>query len=204
MTPRGQVAGSPPAKAASPEFGNPNGVRAAWTARSLLPRYDAYRRHQARELLSLLPPDGVRALYRAARAEFSVGGAVADPMALLDEFVTRHLPLPPFHIWCNDLRTSPQAHLDEPWMSDALPDRASPLTLAVREETLLGGRCAVELRVHYGEDAWRGHLRFTRADEERSWQTGEVFHEGSAQTIVERFHEFGWPTLEAFLRSILP
>jgi hypothetical protein len=203
MTTRGQVAGTTPARVTSTGFATGDGVRTTWTSRSLLPRYDAYRRHQARELLSLLPPDGVRALYRAARAEFAEG-SVMDPMALLDEFVTKHLPLPPFHLWVHDVRQNPHAHLDQPWMWDALPDRSAPLTVAVREETVQGRSCTAELRVYHSEDGWCGHLRFTREGEDRSWQTGDVFREDSAETVVERFREFSWPTLEAFLRSILP
>jgi hypothetical protein len=204
MTPRGQVAGSSPAGVTATGLARSDGSLTTWTSRSLLPRYEEYRRHQARELLSLLPPEGVRALYRAARAEFSEGGAVTDPMALLDEFVTQHLPLPPFHIWVHDVRQNPHAHLDQPWMRDALPERSAPMTVALREESVQGRSCKAELRVYHSDAGWRGHLRFTRAGEERSWQTGDVFREESAETIVERFHEFSWPTLEAFLRSILP
>jgi hypothetical protein len=125
-------------------------------------------------------------------------------MALLEAFVTALLPLPPFHVWCRDVRRNPHAHLDEPWMGDALPDRASPLTVAVREENLRGVRCRAELRVYHADEGWRGHLRFTRESEDRSWQTGDVFRERDVRAIVDRFNEFGWLTLEAFLRSILP
>jgi hypothetical protein len=207
MTPSGQAAGSSRAPSISAAFHSSvpgTGARTTWTSRALLPRYEAYRRHQTRELLSLLPPEGLRALYRAARSLNGDGGEVADPMALLDEFVTKRLPLPPFHVWCHDVRTNPHAHLDQPWMGDALPDRTAPLTVAVREENMRGVRCRAELRVYHTDDGWRGHLRFNREGEERSWQTGDVFREADVQTIVERFHEFGWLTLEAFLRSILP
>lgn len=207
MTPPGQVVGS-----RSPGItrtglvtgADGSGVRTTWTSRALLPRYEAYRKHQARLLLSMIPPEGVRALYRAARAAAVENGAVADPMALLDEFVTARLPLPPFHVWCQDVRRNPHAHLDEPWMGDALPDRTSPMTVAVREENMRGVQCRAELRVYHTGDGWHGHLRFTRSGEERSWQTADVFRERDVQTIVDRFQEFGWLTLEAFLRSILP
>jgi hypothetical protein len=181
-----------------------SGIRTTWTTRALLPRYEAYRKHQARLLLSLIPSEGVRALYRAARATVAEAGTVPDPMALLDEFVTARLPLPPFHVWCHDVRANPHAHLDEPWMGDALPDRSSPITVTAREENLRGVSYGVELRVYHTGEGWHGHLRFTRAGEERSWQTADVFREADVQTIVERFDEFGWLTLEAFLRSILP
>jgi hypothetical protein len=180
------------------------GARSRWSTRALLPSYEAYCRHQVRELLSLLPAEGVRALYRAARAKVGRTDEVADPMALLDEFVTRRLPLPPFHVWCQDVREYPHAHLDAPWMEHALPDRSGPLVIAVREENLRGAPCRTELCVYYADEGWRGHLRFTRRGEERSWQTGDVFREAEVQTIVDRFNDFGWLTLEAFLRSILP
>jgi hypothetical protein len=118
--------------------------------------------------------------------------------------VTKRLPLPPFHVWVHDVRENPHAHLDCPWMSDARPDRSAPMTVATREDGFQGRRCTTELRVYDTDEGWRGHLRFTREGEARSWQTGDVFREASAETIVERFREFGWPALEAFLRSILP
>ena len=46
-------------------------------------RYEAYCAQQAAELPALLPREGVRALYRAARSR--VSGDVADPLALLIE-----------------------------------------------------------------------------------------------------------------------
>jgi hypothetical protein len=207
MAPSGQVAGARPAgitRTGLVTGADGTGIRTTWTTRALLPRYEAYRKHQARLLLSLIPSEGVRALYRAARAAASEEGGVEDPMALLDEYVTARLPLPPFHLWCQDVRRNPHAHLDELWMGDALPDRSAPITVAVREDNLRGMACRAELRVYHTGEGWHGHLRFTRNGEERAWQTADVFREADVQTIVDRFHEFGWLTLEAFLRSILP
>lgn len=184
-------------------------IQRAWPARSLVPSYEAYRRHQARALLALMPREGLRELYGLARdvrasADAGAKGRVLDPMDALLGFVERFLPLPPFHVWCQDVRTNPGAHLDEPWMADALPAAAAPRTVAVREEHLRGGPWRVELRVHHEREEWRGHLAFTGGAQSRSWRTGDVLREPTAGLLVERFHELGVLTLDAFLRSILP
>lgn len=174
------------------------------SSRDLLPRYDAYRRQQVRALLSLLPPEGLRALYGEARASRAADEAVPDPLALLTEFVSRLLPLPPFHVWHDDLRRHPEAHLDEPWMEDALPDGTAPFTLDARVEALQGARWRTDLRVHHTGVGWRGHLAFRRDGEEPTWCTGDIFREADVRSLLGRFREFDRVTLEAFLRSALP
>jgi len=188
---------------ASPGAPTPSGGRLL-PSRGLLPRYEAYRRHQVRELLSLLPPEGLRALYREARTAFVGESAQSDPMAVLGEFVKRLMPLPPFHVWYQDVRRNPERHLDEPWMADVLPDRSAPAALDARTELLQGAQWRVELRVHHTGDGWRGHLSFRREKDERTWRTGDVFREPDAQAVLGRFREFDRITLEAFLRSVLP
>ena len=182
-------------------FAEPKGP---WAARALVPAYEAYRLHQARVLLALLPPEGLRALYGAAREGRAADGSVSDPMELLDAFIDRHLPLPPFHVWCHDVRTNPGAHLDEPWMADLLPERVAPAVVAKREETLRGEPWTVELRVYHTGDGWHGHLAFVTARSERVPRTGDILREADAASAIERFTELDRSTLEAFLRSITP
>ena len=172
------------------------------SARDLLPTYEAYRRWQARELLTLVPREGIRAIYKGARAARGAPIA-ADPVELVAEHVMARIPLPPFHVWCHDFRTHLDVHLDEPWMRDRLPSRDAPLALAVREEQLMGALWTVQLEVHHDGGGWRGRLLFAR-DGSRSWRTGDVFRESSARALAESFRICDHPTLEAFLRSITP
>jgi hypothetical protein len=174
---------------------------ASWTLKS---RYEAYRRHQVREFLALLPRESLRGLYRGARSTWTRADTAEDPVARLGEFVDQRLPLPPFDVWCQDVRRHPAAYLDEPWMVDLLPERAAPYTLDARIEILLGSSWRVELRVHHGDDGWQGHISFTRTADSRSWRTGDVFREADAQSLLLRFREFDHDALEAFLRSVVP
>lgn len=178
--------------------------RGPWPARALVPAYEAYRRHQARALLALLPPEGLRSLYGVARERRAADGSVTDPLELLDGFVERWLPLPPFHVWCHDVRTNPAAHLDEPWMASVLPGRGAPAVLSRRDETLRGGPWTVELRAHHTGDGWHGHVAFVTALSERVPRTGDVLREADAASLIDRFVEFDRATLEAFLRSVTP
>jgi hypothetical protein len=174
---------------------------ASWTLES---RYEAYRRHQVREFLALLPRESLRGLYREARTTWEPDVVAVDPVARLGEFVDERLPLPPFDVWCQDVRTNPAAYLDEPWMVDVLPERAAPYTLDARVEILMGSSWRAELRVHYEGDGWLGHISFVRAADSRAWRTGDVFREGDALTLLLRFREFDHEALEAFLRSVVP
>ena len=175
-------------------------------ARSLLPRYESYQRHQVREFLALVPREGLRVLYRKARAEWASEASSLDPVARLSEFVRELLPLPPFHVWFQDLRSNPAAHLDEPWMSDVVPHRAHPFVLETRTEVLEGAAWRTELRAYRSDDGlgWLGHICFIRASDARSLRTGDVFREADAQSLLMRFREFDRDTLEAFLRSVAP
>lgn len=185
----------------APDAARPTLLREA----ELRPRYEAYRRHQVRELLSLMPRDGLRPLYRQAVRAMGHGEAeVDDPLALVSEFVERHLPLPPFALWCIDVLDSPEAHLEEPWMEGAAPAREAPLTLDVRTLALGSATWRTELRVWHGGGAWRGHLSFGGEGHERSYRTGEIFRESRLGSLRDRFREFDSRTLEAFLRSAIP
>ena len=172
---------------------------------SLRSRYEAYRRQQIRDFLSLVPREALRPLYRQAWSALEPSSTgVDDPVALLSDFVERHLPLPPFHVWLEDVRRNPDVHLEEGWMEDAVPDPGSPFTLDTRVEVLLGRTWHSDLRVYRDGDAWRGHLAFRSQGDGRSHRTADIFRERRLATVRGRFHEFDGATLEAFLRSILP
>lgn len=173
-------------------------------ARTLLPRYEAYQRHQVREFLTLVPREGLRVLYRKARAAWAREASALDPVARLGEFVRELLPLPPFHVWFQDLRQNLAAHLDEPWMADIVPDRANPFVLDARTEVLSGAPWRTELRVHRDDNGWIGHLNFSKPGDARSLRTSDIFREPDALSVHLRFREFDREALEAFLRSVTP
>jgi hypothetical protein len=171
----------------------------------LLATYRGYRRHQVRELLALVPRDGLRPLYReAVRSHTDSVDGVKDPLVLISEFAESLLPLPPFRVWCADLLANPEAHLDEPWMAEARPRPSAPLLLGSRVERLGGLLWIVDLLVHHGGEIWRGHLAFRHGDDLCRYRTGDVFREERLAAVGERFLEFDRSTLEAFLRSVQP
>jgi hypothetical protein len=171
------------------------------SGRDLLRRYESYRWHQARELLAMLPPEGLRSLHRRASAE---DGEENDPMARLRDLVLRTLPLPPFHVWYQDVCRNPEAHLDEVWMADVPAAPSEPLALWSRVEPLRGVRWNVELAAHHAAQGWRGSLTFNRVGEVERWRTGEIFREQDVRALLDRFQELDRVSLEAFLRSVLP
>ena len=175
------------------------------TVETLKDRYHAYRRQQARDLLSLVPREALRPLYREASAlQGPESAPVVDPLAFLTSFVARRLPLPPFGVWCDDLWSHPEAHLDEAWMVGAQPDRRAPLALERRDVSRDGETWSLELEVFREGEQWRGRLVFTAAGDDRRHRTSDVFRESDLADLRRRFHEFDDDTLEAFLRSVLP
>lgn len=168
-------------------------------------RYREYRRQQGLRLLSLLPEGAVRPLYRRAREWSGVRGDVADPMALLLDFCQEILPLPPFDVWRADRAAHPGAHLDE---TTAAPGRAGPsppVTVELRSFEVDGTAWNAALDVRPSGDVWRGHITFHTVDGgSRMYPTGEIFNEGEARAVRNRFLDFDDRTLQAFLRSALP
>lgn len=171
-------------------------------------RYREYRRRQATGLLSLLPEDAVRPLYRHALAwAQALGkGDPRDPLGLLVTFCEEMLPLPPFEVWMADRAAYPAAHLDEAGAGPAGADAPAgdPVTVAVRDLEAHGERWNAELDVRPDGEVWRGHITFRTSDGSKAHSTGEIFREGEAFAVRERFLEFDDHTLQAFLRSATP
>jgi len=166
--------------------------------------YQAYRRRQAAALLSLVPREAIRPLYRQA-----LGGSEAidamgegDSLALLLSFCEKILPLPSFEVWLSDRRAHPAAHLDE---AGTVPEeRQAHVTVETRLLEGFGALWQAELDVRCDDGIWRGHVTFRSADGSRSHSTGEIFREDAADSVRDRFLEFDDHTLGAFLRSALP
>ena len=164
-------------------------------------RYQEYRRRQAAALLSLIPREAIRPLYRYALGGRQ-GPAEEDSLALILSFCEKLLPLPPFEVWLSDRRAHPAAHLDE--AGARLEDLQGHVTVEARPVEAFGDLWRADLDVHRDDGIWRGHITYRSADGSRAHATGEIFREGAADAVRDRFLEFDDHTLKAFLRSALP
>ena len=154
-------------------------------------------------MLSLVPREAIRPLYRRARSEVDAPDP-GDPLGLLTAFCEALLPLPPFDVWQRDRKMHPAAHLDEaergPW-----PDRsAGPVAVAVRVVDFRSDLWHAELNVRSEEKLWSGHITFRTESLHETYSTGAIFLEQGADAVRDRFLEFDDRTLRAFLRSVLP
>ena len=175
----------------------------------LLGRYDAYCMQQAAALPALLPREGVRALYRAARAR--VTGEITDPLALLLEQCRRVLPVPPFEVWAEDYLKNRPSYLDE-MERGAGPAKTAPVVVDLRRLQHAGQSWVAGLSVFHEPPSWRGFITFhpevtTSADAPAATiprhRTADVFREDRSEDVRERFQSFTETTLQAFLRSAI-
>jgi hypothetical protein len=179
--------------------------------------YQRYCDHEAEELLSLLPREGLRALLRKVRegerppedealsTAKALEGLRAEARALL--------PLPPYEVWLRDYVVARVEYLDRMGISTA-PERSGPVTVAVRS---FGDVWWAHLNLERKEGEWRGHLSFhaetealfLREDGERALgsteiRTADIFRGRSPEEIRSRFREFTPEALDDFLRSVTP
>lgn len=172
-------------------------------------RYGSYRRRQASRLLQILPREAVRPLYRRAREgararDASEDAAADDPLALLVGFCEELLPLPPFDVWCEDLRRNPDAHLTDLDESADSPTADAPATMATQDVEYAGARWVARLRAFRDAGLWRGYIAFEEGGRGRVHRTTTVFCERDPGELRRRFLSFEPAALEAFLRSALP
>ncbi|MDX1566761.1 MAG: hypothetical protein R3223_03105 [Longimicrobiales bacterium] len=170
--------------------------------------YDAYVRRQAREFLDLIPREGLRPLYGRARAWAREQGLhdEKDPLATLLRFCEVMLPLPPFHVWLEDVHRNSDAHVDE--LRRTPEGRAGDQeSVPVETRTFIGGRgdeWRATLSLYRAKGAWRGLIRFRRERDDSNLCTAAIFREDDPEEIRGRFRSFDEPALEAFLRSVEP
>lgn len=179
---------------------------AAAHSQTLHERYVAYCRAQGRELLNVIPREGVRELIRHFRGQGEPVRAMdADMLDWLAGRCEELLPLPPFEQWAEDFYRSRAAYdpIPGPPMAPAAPD-GSPVTVEVRSLAFGGHRWTAGLALRPAAGGWTGHIRFHAREEGPVYATGEVFREGSPLAVRERFQAFDDHTLGAFLRSALP
>lgn len=175
---------------------------------ALRDRYTRYRLQQGRELLTLLPREGIRVLLRRRLLADRAGG---DPGLAMEELATACadlLPLPPFAVWLRDFQEHRRAYLETDVLGPAGPEapEGAPVTVAVRSFLADGEAWTAELVVRQGSDGrrWDGCLHFHRGEGDPVARTGDVFSEPRAEEVRERFRAFDDHTLRAFLRSSLP
>jgi hypothetical protein len=172
-------------------------------------RYADYRRRQARALLSIIPREGVRPLYRRALRSRRYDGipASGDSLEALLVSCEELLPLPPYEVWVEDLRRYPSAHLVELDQSAEAPTAAAPVTLAVRRFHSEGVDWRAKLSAFRDGVAWRGFIDFESGSEDamhRRSRTALIFREVGPADLRSSFMAFSNGSLAAFLRSTLP
>lgn len=167
--------------------------------------YEAYRRRQVRGLVSMLPREAIRPLYRAAITGSARADAVpGDPLEVLVAHCATLLPLPPFPVWAADFQRFSGAHLRDLAESVEGPTAATPVTLESRSLELGSERWTATLRVFRADGAWRGYIGFGRGSADHDCRTAVIFRESTPEELRESFAAFDAAALEAFLRSSLP
>ena len=172
--------------------------------RELREAYADYADQQARRLVTLLPREAIRPLYRAASRHPSLQTVPDDPLARLVAYCATLLPLPPFEVWLEDVRRYPDAHLAELDMAPDAPTAVTPRTLESRRLPRDDGRWVARLRAYRDDDAWKGFIAFEDEASGAVHRTTPIFRESDPRDLRRRFLGFESGTLEAFLRSTLP
>lgn len=174
--------------------------------RGLRALYDRYCYRQAVALLSLVPRDAVRPLYRQALrwADKESQREDRDPLAILTAFCVELLPLPPFSVWLGSLRENPDPFLEDLEPVQEMDGSREAVTTDVRTFAREEGTWQARLRLFRDTDGWRGFISFRSDDGTCDVRTADVFRGDQARDIRQRFHSFQEDTLRAFLRSALP
>lgn len=170
--------------------------------------YESYVRRQAQGLLDMIPREGLRPLYGRAREWARENGVhdEKDPMATLLRFCGELLPLPPFHVWLDDVAANAGGHLAELGRSperdtgdgDSLPVETRSFAAADGDEWL------ATLSLYRAGPAWKGLIRFHGASGAPTHRTASIFREDDPDEIRTRFRGFDESALLAFLRSARP
>ncbi len=172
---------------------------------TLLGLYRRYCEVETRELLAILPPAGLRSLYREARNRAEAGGVAisADPIGAVRALAGEILPLPPYAEWVGLYLQNRTEYLRRMGVSE-LPERDEPVTVELRP---FGEGWFAALSVLRTPLEWRGYLEFHREEGAGAgpcWRTTDIFRESTPSGIRARFKALTPASLEAFLRSVLP
>lgn len=168
-------------------------------------RYEQYRIAQGRDLLNVIPREGIRSLIRHLRTRGQAPPPVeGDTLAWLATRCAELLPLPPFEVWVRDFHGARREYdgLPGPPLAPATDDGA-PVTVEVRALHHEDREWVAALALRPLGRQWVGHIRFHPSGEARVLTTGDIFREASPTAVRERFQSFDSHTLGAFLRSSL-
>lgn len=108
--------------------------------------YAEYRERQARQLVTLLPREAIRPLYRLALEDPALETVPDDPLSQLAAVCATLLPLPPFEVWVGDVLSHPEAYLAELDRVPDAPSATAPATLESRRLPRDDGRWIARLR----------------------------------------------------------
>lgn len=168
-------------------------------------RYEQYRAGQGRELLNVIPREGIRSLIRSLRERGHPAPPVnGDTLEWLATRCAELLPLPPFEVWARDFYAARHAYegLPGPPLAPETGD-GEPVTVEVRGLRHDGREWMAALALRPLGRQWVGHIRFHPSGEARVFTTGDIFRETSPVAVRRRFRGFDDHTLGAFLRSCL-
>lgn len=173
---------------------------------SLEARYRAYCRRQGELLPTLIPREGIRPLYRAAR-DWAMDRGIPpgkDPLAILHQYCEEVLlPLPPFEEWARHQGgdgAGLQALQSE---SQGGVPLAEPVLVALRRFAYESGEWSAGLTVLRRPSGWSGHITFADGAGGTA-RSADIFLEDDLSEIRSRFESLEPHTLSAFLRSALP
>ena len=186
-------------------FGSPRPAGGP-TSSSQEDRYRSYRRRQAELLPTLIPREGIRPLYRAAR-EWALDTGVPtgkDPLALLHRFCEESLlPLPSFEEWLGrEIAEDFGVASLEDAVREAVP-LAEPVLVALRDFLHDDRPWTAGLTVLRRASAWSGHIAFIDGSG-RAARSADIFVEEELHEVHSRFESLEPHTLSALLRSALP
>jgi hypothetical protein len=172
---------------------------------ALFETYEAYCRHEASSLLSLIPREAVRTLYGRARDWALEAGLheQKDPMATLHAFCRRLLPLPPFDVWLEDYEGHRLLYMQELAGIPHAPPDPVPVAVELRNVPHEGEEWFATLNVVHDGEVWRGHIAFHTDTRATLHCTADIFCEESLAELRQRFRTFTPASLSAFLRSTL-
>ncbi|TVP55746.1 MAG: hypothetical protein EA351_09785 [Gemmatimonadales bacterium] len=175
------------------------GVPARPFPQTLRALYERYRRCEAQELLALIPREGLRSIWRHRRAETRhepprEGASLEELREVTEEL----LPLPPYEVWVRSYLSDRRPYLQRMGIP-AAPARPDPVTVSTRE---MRDEIWAHLHLRRSDRGWVGFMSFHGPATNSSHRTGEIFRGDGPDEILDRFHEFTRPTLEAFFRSV--
>jgi hypothetical protein len=173
---------------------------------SLEQRYRAYCRRQGELLPTLIPREGVRPLYRAAR-EWALDRGIPpgkDPLAILHQYCEEVLlPLPPFEEWVRHAGGDEAGLAALESQSQGSVPLAEPVLVALRRFAHDSGEWSAGLTVLRRPSGWSGHIAFADGAGGTA-RSADIFLEDDLSEVRARFESLEPHTLSAFLRSALP